>query len=183
MTTPVNWKKGDDVIVHPSVSTEEAKTLFPEHTVHKVRLCSLRVSRAHVKADAPFSAAVPAHDAAQGRVNGAGAASVCTSREDRVGICETARMYNTEIAAAMHTLGTCGLCVLDVPCSGVWAGVRWCLLRRCALGDAFRAQGLDAAVRVGLSHAGQGAMSPSQALALRRARGHGRLRLRWNGAM
>ena len=37
VTTPVNWKKGDDVIVHPSVTTEEAKTLFPEHTVHKVR--------------------------------------------------------------------------------------------------------------------------------------------------
>ncbi|EIN10718.1 cysteine peroxiredoxin [Punctularia strigosozonata HHB-11173 SS5] len=35
VTTPVNWKKGDDVIVHPSVSHEEAKTLFPEHTVHK----------------------------------------------------------------------------------------------------------------------------------------------------
>lgn len=36
VTTPVNWRKGDDVIVHPSVTTEEAKTLFPEHTVHKV---------------------------------------------------------------------------------------------------------------------------------------------------
>ncbi|KAI0698897.1 cysteine peroxiredoxin [Cytidiella melzeri] len=35
VTTPVNWKKGDDVIVHPSVSNEEAKTLFPEHTIHK----------------------------------------------------------------------------------------------------------------------------------------------------
>ncbi|KAG9225473.1 hypothetical protein CCMSSC00406_0002976 [Pleurotus cornucopiae] len=35
ITTPVNWKKGDDVIVHPSVSNEEAKTLFPAHTVHK----------------------------------------------------------------------------------------------------------------------------------------------------
>jgi len=34
ITTPVNWKKGDDVIVHPTVSSEEAKTLFPEHTVH-----------------------------------------------------------------------------------------------------------------------------------------------------
>ncbi|KAI9001134.1 cysteine peroxiredoxin [Trametes punicea] len=36
VTTPVNWKKGDDVIVHPSVSNEEAKTLFPEFTIHKV---------------------------------------------------------------------------------------------------------------------------------------------------
>jgi len=29
ITTPVNWKKGDDVIVHPGVSNDEAKTLFP----------------------------------------------------------------------------------------------------------------------------------------------------------
>ena len=36
VTTPVNWKKGDDVIVHPSVSNEEAKTLFPDFTIHKV---------------------------------------------------------------------------------------------------------------------------------------------------
>ncbi|KAH9921484.1 cysteine peroxiredoxin [Epithele typhae] len=35
VTTPVNWKVGDDVIVHPSVSNEEAKTLFPEFTIHK----------------------------------------------------------------------------------------------------------------------------------------------------
>ncbi|EKM80368.1 hypothetical protein AGABI1DRAFT_73502 [Agaricus bisporus var. burnettii JB137-S8] len=35
ITTPVNWNKGDDVIVHPSVTSEEAKVLFPEHTVHK----------------------------------------------------------------------------------------------------------------------------------------------------
>jgi 20S proteasome subunit alpha 2 len=36
ITTPVNWQKGDDVIVHPTVSNEEAKTLFPEFTIHKV---------------------------------------------------------------------------------------------------------------------------------------------------
>nr|VWP00679.1 Protein kinase domain-containing protein [Ganoderma boninense] len=36
ITTPVNWNKGDDVIVHPSVSNEEAKTLFPEFKIHKV---------------------------------------------------------------------------------------------------------------------------------------------------
>ncbi|KAI6152004.1 thioredoxin-like protein [Pisolithus tinctorius] len=35
ITTPVNWKKGDDVIVHPAVSTEQAKVLFPQVTVHK----------------------------------------------------------------------------------------------------------------------------------------------------
>ena len=36
VTTPVNWNKGDDVIVHPSVSNEEAKTLFPEFKIHTV---------------------------------------------------------------------------------------------------------------------------------------------------
>jgi alkyl hydroperoxide reductase subunit AhpC len=29
ITTPGNWKKGDDIIVHPSVTNEEAATLFP----------------------------------------------------------------------------------------------------------------------------------------------------------
>jgi len=29
ITTPGNWKKGDDVIVHPSVTNVEAETLFP----------------------------------------------------------------------------------------------------------------------------------------------------------
>lgn len=36
ITTPVNWQKGDDVIVHPTVSNDEAKTLFPDFTIHKV---------------------------------------------------------------------------------------------------------------------------------------------------
>ncbi|KAF7983870.1 hypothetical protein HWV62_18206 [Athelia sp. TMB] len=35
ITTPVNWKKGDDVIVHPAVNNEDAKTIFPEVTFHK----------------------------------------------------------------------------------------------------------------------------------------------------
>ncbi|KAL7416516.1 thioredoxin-like protein [Mrakia frigida] len=30
ITTPVNWKKGEPVIIHPSVTNEEAKTLFPD---------------------------------------------------------------------------------------------------------------------------------------------------------
>ncbi|CAG8484492.1 2882_t:CDS:2 [Ambispora gerdemannii] len=29
ITTPANWRKGDDVIVHPSVTNEEAEKLFP----------------------------------------------------------------------------------------------------------------------------------------------------------
>lgn len=29
ITTPINWVKGDDVIVHPSVTNEEAKVRRP----------------------------------------------------------------------------------------------------------------------------------------------------------
>ena len=35
VTTPVNWKQGDNIIVHPSVSTEEAKKLFNNVVEHK----------------------------------------------------------------------------------------------------------------------------------------------------
>ncbi|CAL1702130.1 unnamed protein product [Somion occarium] len=47
VTTPVNWKKGEDVIVHPTVSNEEAKTLFPEHTVHKPYLRTTPLKRSY----------------------------------------------------------------------------------------------------------------------------------------
>ncbi|KAL0634854.1 peroxiredoxin 1 [Maublancomyces gigas] len=33
ITTPINWVPGDDVIVHPSVSNELAKELFPEFRI------------------------------------------------------------------------------------------------------------------------------------------------------
>ena len=29
VATPVNWKKGEDVIIKPSIKNEEAKALFP----------------------------------------------------------------------------------------------------------------------------------------------------------
>ncbi|KAM6513004.1 peroxiredoxin 1 [Fusarium solani] len=35
VTTPINWVPGEDVIVHPSVKNEEAKTLFPEFRIVK----------------------------------------------------------------------------------------------------------------------------------------------------
>ncbi|KAL7410825.1 cysteine peroxiredoxin [Mrakia frigida] len=35
VSTPVNWKKGDPLIIHPSVSDEEARTLFPGFTTTK----------------------------------------------------------------------------------------------------------------------------------------------------
>jgi len=35
ITTPINWVPGDDVIVHPSVSNELAKDLFPDFRIVK----------------------------------------------------------------------------------------------------------------------------------------------------
>lgn len=35
VTTPINWVPGDDVIVHPSVKTEDAKAIFPEVRIVK----------------------------------------------------------------------------------------------------------------------------------------------------
>ena len=45
VTTPINWVPGDDVIVHPTVSNEEAKTLFPKFRIIKpyLRLTPLEV--------------------------------------------------------------------------------------------------------------------------------------------
>lgn len=45
ITTPINWVPGDDVIVHPSVTNEEAKTLFPKFRIIKpyLRLTPLDV--------------------------------------------------------------------------------------------------------------------------------------------
>jgi len=35
VTTPINWVPGDDVIVHPSIKTEQAKELFPDVKIIK----------------------------------------------------------------------------------------------------------------------------------------------------
>ncbi|POS82525.1 mitochondrial peroxiredoxin PRX1 [Erysiphe pulchra] len=35
ITTPINWVPGDDVIVHPSVKDEEAKSIYPELRIVK----------------------------------------------------------------------------------------------------------------------------------------------------
>jgi alkyl hydroperoxide reductase subunit AhpC len=35
ITTPINWTPGDDVIVHPSIKTEQAKEMFPNVRVVK----------------------------------------------------------------------------------------------------------------------------------------------------
>ncbi|CAG8526287.1 5516_t:CDS:2 [Diversispora eburnea] len=35
ITTPANWKKGDEVIIHPGVSNEEANELFPNYKTLK----------------------------------------------------------------------------------------------------------------------------------------------------
>ena len=36
VTTPANWKPGDDVVVHASLPTEEARKIFPNLVEHKV---------------------------------------------------------------------------------------------------------------------------------------------------
>ena len=36
IATPVNWQKGDHVIVHPGVNDEDAKKLFPQYEKHLV---------------------------------------------------------------------------------------------------------------------------------------------------
>lgn len=35
VTTPINWTPGDDVIVHPSIKTEQAKEIFPQVRIVK----------------------------------------------------------------------------------------------------------------------------------------------------
>jgi glutaredoxin/glutathione-dependent peroxiredoxin len=35
VTTPIDWLPGQDVIVHPSVKTEDAKTIWPELKIVK----------------------------------------------------------------------------------------------------------------------------------------------------
>jgi len=35
VTTPINWVPGDDVIVHPSVKTDQAKEIFPDMKIIK----------------------------------------------------------------------------------------------------------------------------------------------------
>jgi hypothetical protein len=40
VVTPVNWKKGDDVIVHAAVKDDEAKQLFPDYRQPLVRIFS-----------------------------------------------------------------------------------------------------------------------------------------------
>lgn len=42
MTTPANWRPGDDVVVHAGVSTEEARKLFPNLVEHKVSASRFR---------------------------------------------------------------------------------------------------------------------------------------------
>ncbi|OIW22680.1 hypothetical protein CONLIGDRAFT_658105 [Coniochaeta ligniaria NRRL 30616] len=37
VTTPINWTPGDDVIVHPSIKTEQAKEIFPNVRVRDIQ--------------------------------------------------------------------------------------------------------------------------------------------------
>jgi len=47
VTTPANWRPGDDVVVHAAVPTEEAKKLFPNLVEHKVSASQFRYLAVH----------------------------------------------------------------------------------------------------------------------------------------
>ena len=47
MTTPVNWTPGGDVIVHPSVQTEDARKIYPNLVEHKVSVLRYGYLAAH----------------------------------------------------------------------------------------------------------------------------------------
>lgn len=38
VVTPVNWNKGDDVIIHAAVNDQQAKELFPDYKAPLVRI-------------------------------------------------------------------------------------------------------------------------------------------------
>jgi glutaredoxin/glutathione-dependent peroxiredoxin len=50
VTTPINWVPGDDVIVHPTIKDEEAKTLFPEFKVIKPYLRTTPLAKENTSA-------------------------------------------------------------------------------------------------------------------------------------
>lgn len=47
MTTPANWKPGEDVIVHPSVSTEDARKVHGSVVEHKVSVLRFEYEAVH----------------------------------------------------------------------------------------------------------------------------------------
>ena len=47
VTTPANWRPGDDVVVHAAVPTEEARKLFPNLVEHKVSASRFRYLAVH----------------------------------------------------------------------------------------------------------------------------------------
>ena len=48
VTTPVNWRPGDDVVVHAAVPTEEARKLYPNLVEHKVSATRFRYLALHI---------------------------------------------------------------------------------------------------------------------------------------
>lgn len=52
VTTPINWIPGQDVIVHPSVKTEDAKKIWPEIKIVKPYLRFTPLPKAQTTAPA-----------------------------------------------------------------------------------------------------------------------------------
>ena len=51
VATPVNWKQGDDVIILPAVSNEEAQQKYPAAGSRPSRICGSSRSRSKGKAN------------------------------------------------------------------------------------------------------------------------------------
>jgi len=60
VTTPVNWKQGDDVVIHASVSPEDAKRLFPNHVEFRVSFDNKVINR--LVGELILHAALPSYD-------------------------------------------------------------------------------------------------------------------------
>lgn len=50
VTTPINWVPGDDVIVHPTIKNDEAKSLFPDFKIIKPYLRTTPLPKAKTSA-------------------------------------------------------------------------------------------------------------------------------------
>lgn len=109
ITTPVNWKTGDDVIVHPSVNNEEAKTLFPDVTFHKVGVlpAAAEASEAHegttatVPPDHPAQGVKPDCCAVRTRSPG------LSATEELVRTCKSTVSTLAAVPGAMYTKLNC----------------------------------------------------------------------------
>lgn len=70
IATPVNWQKGQDVIVNNAVSNEDAKTLFPDYKAVLVRLNPYQCSVCGLTHVPYVHVAIPQDDRRSQRLSG-----------------------------------------------------------------------------------------------------------------